>query len=467
MKLTVWGAAEQVTGSMHLLETNGFRILIDCGLNYEGGVDLAENENFPFAPADIDLVVLTHAHIDHSGNIPTLIKNGFGGQILCTHPTADLTQLLLSDSVNIFLRKQQDKKRSRGKFKKNRFVNNKQPLYLQKHVNDTADRTVAIAINKPFKINQNITLRLIPTGHLLGAAAAHFTINENGVEKTIAFTGDIGRKNYPVLTDPAFLPETNYLICESTYGGRFHSTTATLQQTLINVITEACIAQPGRLIIPAFSVGRTQSLVFSLNNIFSSGLLPPIPVFVDSPMASMATEIYRKHHQYVSDEAKSFYKQYGNEYDFENLSYVKALKQSNEIANHFEPCIIISSAGMLEGGRIQDHIFKNIENYYATLFFIGYCAKGTLGNRLLRGDSFVNIKGKELTVMATIKKTDLLSGHGDHADIMEYISKIPNHSLKRVFLVHGEPESMEALKVNLELNKLEVTIPKKGVSFEL
>lgn len=466
MKLTIWGAAKQVTGSMHLLDVNGYKILIDCGLNYEGGVELAENENFPFYASDIDVVVLTHAHIDHSGNIPTLIKAGFEGQILCTYPTADLTQLLLSDSVNIFLRKQ-EKGRGRGKFKRKKFVNNTQPLYLQRHVNETADRTVAIAYHKPFKINQNITLTLIPTGHLLGAAAAHFTINDSGIEKTIAFTGDIGRANYPVLNNPEYLPETQYLVCESTYGGRFHSAKESLQNTLINIIKEACIDQPGRLIIPAFSVGRTQSLVFSLNKIFSAGLLPPIPIFVDSPMATMATDIYRKHHQYVSEEARSFYNKNGSEYEFENLSYVKELKESKEIADHFEPCIIISSAGMLEGGRIQDHLFHNIQNFYATIFFIGFCAKGTLGHRLLRGDSIVNIKGRELSVFASIKKTDLLSGHGDHQDIMDYVTKIPNQSLKKVFLVHGEKESMEALKVNMELNKLEVVIPEKGYTFDL
>nr|MBC7612805.1 MBL fold metallo-hydrolase [Pseudopedobacter sp.] len=469
MKLTVWGAAEQVTGSMHLLEVGDFKILIDCGLNYEGGVDLSENELFPFHPFDINLVVLTHAHIDHSGNLPTLVKAGFEGQILCTYPTADLTQLLLSDSVNIFLRKQ-EKSRGRKKFnrrKQQQHFTSNHPLYLHKHVNDTADRIVPIAYQKPFKINDQISLSLTPTGHLLGAAAAHFTIKEDGEIKTIAFTGDIGRKNYPVLNDPEYLPETQYLVCESTYGGRFHDRESNLKDTLIKAIKEACIDQPGRLIIPAFSVGRTQSLVFSLNKIFSDGDLPPIPVFVDSPMATMATDIYRKHHQYVSEESREFYQKNGDEFEFENLSYVKELKESKEISDHFEPCIIISSAGMLEGGRIQDHLYHNIQNFYATIFFIGYCAKGTLGHRLLRGDSVVNIKGRELSVFASIKKTDLLSGHGDHQDLVEYISQIPKESLRQVFLVHGETESMNALKISLEEKKYSVVIPKKGLVFEL
>ncbi|MEO5911798.1 MAG: MBL fold metallo-hydrolase [Pelobium sp.] len=468
MKLTVWGAAEQVTGSMHLLEVEGYKILIDCGLNYEGGVELAENENFPFNPFDIDLVVLTHAHIDHSGNLPTLVKAGFEGQILCTYPTSDLTQLLLSDSVNIFMRKQ-DKSKRHKKFhrNKNRSFQTNQPLYLQKHVNDTADRIVPIAYHKAFRINDQISLILIPTGHLLGAAAAHFTIREKGEIKTIAFTGDIGRKNYPVLNDPEYLPETNYLVCESTYGGRLHSKNDNLKDVLIKTIKEACIDQPGRLIIPAFSVGRTQSLVFSLNKIFSDGDLPPIPVFVDSPMATMATDIYRKHHAHVSEESRSFYKKNGDEFEFENLSYVKELKESKEISDHFEPCIIISSAGMLEGGRIQDHLFFNISNFYATIFFIGFCAKGTLGHRLLRGDSVVNIKGRELSVFATIKRTDLLSGHGDHDDLVNYVKQIPSNSLKQVFLVHGETENMNALKTALEVDDIKVVIPKKGLLFEL
>ena len=412
MKLTILGAAKQVTGSMHLLQLANYNILIDCGLDYEKETYQEENQHFPFNPASIDLVVLTHAHIDHSGNLPTLVRLGFEGQILCTSPTADLTELLLLDSVNIFLRKQSRK----PKYRKGR--PGPQPLYLQKHVMETVDRFVTISFNKPFKINGNIELTFIPVGHLLGAAAAVFKILENGIEKKIAFTGDIGRKNYPVLTDPEPLPQVDYLVSESTYGGRLHTTDTNLQEKLIETIQETCIKNPGRLIIPAFSIGRTQSLVFTLNQIFSKGLLPPVQIFVDSPLANYATEVYRKHHDLVSDEAKDFYQTKGDEFEFENLIYVHDQKESQSVMNYLEPCIIISSAGMLEGGRIQDHLYYNIQNYYCTILFIGYCAKGTLGDRLLRGDPIVRLRNRDLMVYAGIKKTDLLSGHGDHNDLM-------------------------------------------------
>ncbi len=466
MKLTIWGAAQQVTGSMHLLEIEDYKILIDCGLNYENGVELSENENFPFLPSDIDLLVLTHAHIDHSGNIPTLVKAGFEGQILCTAPTADLTQLLLTDSVSIFMRKQAKKAPKRGRVRKGNFIH-QQPLYLQKHVLDTTERIVTLPFNLAFKVNENIEITFVPTGHLLGAAAAYFKIIDAGGEKTIAFSGDLGRKNYPVLNNPEYLPAVDYLVCEATYGGRLHSTDATIETTLVDVINDACVKQPGRLIIPAFSVGRTQALVFSLNQLFVKGLLPRIPVFVDSPMASQATQIFRKHHRFVSLEAQSFYSQNGDEFEFDNLQYVKELSESKEISNYFEPCIIISSAGMLEGGRIQDHLFFNIQNFYATIFFIGFCAKGTLGNRLLRGDSVVKVKGRDLSVFATIKKTDLFSGHADHAGLIDYISHTPTQKLKTVFLVHGEPEAMQALKTDLEALSYGVKIPRKGEIFEI
>lgn len=462
MRLTIWGAAQQVTGSMHLLQLNNYNILIDCGLDYEKGSYQEQNLFFPFNPTEIDLVILTHAHIDHSGNLPTLIRMGYDGQILCTGPTADLTEILLFDSVNIFLGKQNKKHQGRK-----RGHSGPQPLYLQKHVMETMDRFVTIGFHKPFKINGNIELTFVPAGHLLGAASVILNINEDGVSKKIAFTGDIGRKNYPVLVDPDPLPAVDYLICESTYGGRLHSSDTSLDDKLVEVINETCIKNPGRLIIPAFSIGRTQSLIFKLNQIFNKGLLPPVEIFVDSPLANYATEIYRKHHQYVSEEAKSFYLDKGDEFEFEHLTYLRTQKESLAVSNYLDPCIIISSAGMLEGGRIQDHIYYNIQNYYCTILFIGYCAKGTLGDRLLRGDPIIRLRNRDLMVYAKIAKTDLLSGHGDHNDLMNTVRQQDVAKLKKVFLVHGEASSLTAFKTALQEEGYSVEVPERGISYEL
>lgn len=462
MKLTILGAAQQVTGSMHLLQTDNYNILVDCGLDYERDTWIEQNEAFPFSPADIDLVILTHAHIDHSGNLPTLIRFGFEGQILCTPPTADLTELLLLDSVNIFLNKQRKKRRG-----KNGFSDGPKPLYLQKHVMETVDRFVTVGFNKPFRINGQISLTFIPVGHLLGAAAVVLSVEEHGNRKTIAFSGDIGRKNYPVLRDPETLPEVDYLVCESTYGGRNHKDTQSVEELLTETVNEACVKSPGRLIIPAFSVGRTQALVYSLNRIFSKGLLPRIQVFVDSPLAGYATDIFRKHHSLLNEEAQDFYKLLGDEFEFENLDYIQDMNASKAISNYYEPCIIISSAGMLEGGRIQDHLYYNISNYYCTILFIGYCAKGTLGHRLLRGDPVINLRHRELSVFATIKQTDLFSGHGDQSDLINFVKQQDPKKVKKIFLVHGEISAMEDFKGALSDIDYDAVIAEKGKTYLL
>ncbi|RYE43023.1 MAG: MBL fold metallo-hydrolase, partial [Sphingobacteriales bacterium] len=341
------------------------------------------------------------------------------------------------------------------------------PLYLQKHVMETMDRFVTINFHKDFKLNNNISLTFIPAGHLLGAAAVVLTVNEDGTQKKIAFTGDIGRKGYPTLVNPETIPPVDYIVSEATYGGKFHSTETSLQDKLIDTINEACIKFPGRLIIPAFSIGRTQALVYSLNKIFSSGLLPPVKIFVDSPLASFATDIYRKHHHLLNEESQLFYSTNGDEFEFDELSYVGDKRESASISNYHEPCIIISSAGMLEGGRIQDHLYYNIQNYYCTILFIGYCAKGTLGDRLLRGDPIVRLRNRDLMVYASIKQTDLLSGHGDHNDLLSNIRSQDPESLKGVFLVHGEISRMKALKDALDQDGYFVNIPEKGRANEL
>jgi metallo-beta-lactamase family protein len=462
MKLTIWGAAQQVTGSMHLLQLENYNVLIDCGLDYEKDTYQEENQYFPFDPSEIDLVILTHAHIDHSGNLPTLVRMGFAGQILSTPPTADLTELLLSDSVNIFLSKQH--KHSKGRQRRS---SGPQPLYLHKHVTETMERFVTIAFQKEFKVNDHLSITLIPVGHLLGAAAVVLTVLDGTEHKKIAFTGDIGRTNYPVLVNPEPIPEVDYLVIESTYGGRLHSKDTTLQEKLIETINEACIKFPGRLIIPAFSIGRTQSLVYSLNKIFSEGLLPPVKIFVDSPLASFATDIYRKHQHLLNEESQDFYLRKGDEFEFDELSYVQDKRESLSVSNYHEPCIIISSAGMLEGGRIQDHLYYNIQNYYCTIMFIGYCAKGTLGNRLLRGDPIVRLRNRDLMVYATIKQTDLLSGHGDHNDLVGMVNTQDPKKIKRVFLVHGEQKSMISLAEALEDEGYAVDMPLKGVVYDI
>jgi metallo-beta-lactamase family protein len=463
MKLTIWGAAQQVTGSMHLLQTDKYSILIDCGLDYEKGTPQEDNEYFPFDPSEIDVVILTHAHIDHSGNLPTLVRLGFNGQILCTPPTADLTELLLMDSVNVFLSKLNKSKRGKGR----KHHAGPRPLYLHSHVNETVSRFITINFNREFNITGDISLTFIPAGHLLGAAAVVLKVTENGEEKKIAFTGDVGRRNYPVLVDPETIPPVHYLVSEATYGGRFHTSDTSLEKKLVDIITESCIKFPGRLIIPAFSIGRTQALVFVLNKIFLSGLLPPVKVFVDSPLATLATDVYRKHHELVNEESRAFYKSHGDEFEFEALSYVDEKKESASISNYHEPCIIISSAGMLEGGRIQDHLYHNIQNYYCTILFIGYCAKGTLGNRLLRGDPIVRLRNRDLMVYASIKQTDLLSGHGDHNDLLANIISQDLTQLKKVFLVHGEDKSLESLAEAIKNEGYNVVIPEKGQVFNL
>ncbi|RZK22761.1 MAG: MBL fold metallo-hydrolase, partial [Flavobacterium sp.] len=342
-----------------------------------------------------------------------------------------------------------------------------QPLYLHKHVTETMERFVTIAFHKDFKVNDQLSINLIPVGHLLGAAAVVLTVLDGTERKKIAFTGDIGRKNYPVLVNPEPIPEVDYLVIESTYGGRLHSKDITLQDKLIETINEACIKFPGRLIIPAFSIGRTQSLVYSLNKIFSEGLLPPVKIFVDSPLASFATDIYRKHQHLLNEESQDFYHRKGDEFEFDELSYVQDKRESLSVSNYHEPCIIISSAGMLEGGRIQDHLYYNIQNYYCTILFIGYCAKGTLGNRLLRGDPIVRLRNRDLMVYATIKQTDLLSGHGDHNDLVSMVNTQDPKKIKRVFLVHGEQKSMSSLAESLETEGYVVDMPLKGVVYDI
>lgn len=481
MKLSFLGAARQVTGSMYLLELeDDYRILIDCGSDmerpnsngqsgsYEAAPTTPHRGFFPFEASSINVVLLTHAHVDHSGNLPNLYREGYEGQILCTEPTLALTNVLLKDAASLNQKRINDLNVSKKQKVKERQTQMQKTLYLDKQVRDAMENVVPIAFNRRFRLTNNVDVTFIPAGHLLGAAHIVINVFENGERKSICFSGDIGRKNYPLLVDPAPVPPVDYLVCESTYGNRLHENHMSPEDALADIIQRTCIDIPGRLIIPSFSVGRTQALLYTLNRLYTERNFPPIRVFSDSPMAFESSKIYTQHIRMLNSEAKEFYEDNEGLFDFQNFQFLESSKASKAVSDYAEPCIIISSSGMVQGGRVEHHVAQNISNPYSTILIIGYCAEGTLGWRLLNGQQTLSIKGKDHQVLAKIEKIDVFSGHGDRNDLMTFVGRQSPETLKNIFLVHGEYESMESFKATLtEEGYPQVTIPKKGESFEL
>lgn len=481
MKLSFLGAARQVTGSMYLLELeDDYRILIDCGSDMErpkatsqSGADEPAPMSphmgfFPFEASSINVVLLTHAHVDHSGNLPNLYREGYEGQIICTEPTFALTNVLLKDAAALNQKRINELNVSRKQKVKARQAKMQQDLFLDKQVRETMENVVPIAFNRRFRLTEGVDVTFIPAGHLLGAAHIVINVMENGERKSICFSGDIGRKNYPLLVDPAPVPAVDYLVCESTYGNRLHENHMSPEDALADIIQRTCIDIPGRLIIPSFSVGRTQALLYTLNRLYTERNFPPIRVFSDSPMAFESSKIYLQHIRMLNKEAKEFYEDNETLFDFQNFQFLESSKASKAVSNYGEPCIIISSSGMVQGGRVEYHVAENISNPYSTILIIGYCAEGTLGWRLLNGQQTLSIKGKDHQVLANIEKVDVFSGHGDRDDLLHFVGAQSPETLKNIFLVHGEYESMEAFKATLaEEGYPQVVIPKKGQRFEL
>ena len=474
MKLQFLGAAKQVTGSMSLLElADGYKILIDCGTDMEREIDyespMENNSFFPFDASLINLVILTHAHIDHSGNIPMLYREGYEGQVLCTPPTAELAELLLMDSANLHLRRLRSAQgESRKKHKQMDRLLRRGDLYLQKDVEDSLDNFVTLQFNKKFVVKPGLEITFIPAGHLLGAAHVYFSITEDGETKTLGFSGDIGRYDYPLHIDPQTLPACDYLVCESTYGNRVHEDKISPMDALAKIIKETCIDKPGRLIIPAFSVGRTQAVLYTMNRLIEEQNFPAIRVFTDSPMGRSSTRIYSKNLFYLNPEARAFHKEYDDIFDVENLVFLQTEKETRAIKNYHEPCIIISSSGMISGGRVEQHIADNIGNSYCTILLIGYSAEGTLGKQLLEGTDVIRVKDREYRVNAQIRKIDVFSGHADQIGLLRFIKDQNSSTVKKIFLSHGEEESMLEFKEKIhELGFKEVILPSKNDTFDL
>ncbi len=463
MKLTFYGAAQQVTGSMFMLElADGYQMLIDCGLSYERKQNLKDNANFTFDPETIDLVIITHAHIDHSGNLPTLIKYGFSGQVLCTMPTMYLMEQLLFDSAGI----------QAGKLKKGHKQNDERKLFGYKEVQKTIERVVTISFNQPFEIKNGLSVTFTEAGHILGAASVVIEVAEQNKSCRIGFTGDLGTDNNCLIVPPNPMKNLDYMVMESTYGSRFHKDMESAEDILLKHIKASCVDKPGRLIIPAFSIGRTQAILFTLNKLFRSGRLPKIRIFADSPLAMSSSAIHDKFIEYLNTEAKAFFTEYHTLFDFKQVYAIEDREEKEELnltGSHLESMIIVSSAGMMDGGRIQEHIKNNIQNTLCTVLVAGFCTPGSLGYDLMQGKSTVAINKRELSVYARITSTDTFSAHPDQTGLLSYFGKVKKAGhLKKVFLVHGEAESIEIFKDKITETGFEnVVVPKRAEYFFL
>ena len=462
MKVKFCGAAQEVTGSSHLLTLDsGLTILLDCGL-YQGGAEDMEgfNREWLFDPSTIDILIVSHAHIDHTGRIPKLIRDGFNGRIYSTHATRSLCSLMLMDSARI---QEYDAKYARRKKLKDR----SEPLYTTKDAKKALDLFEGLSFEHWHQIDDHVRIFLRDTGHILGSASVTLEIKENDEIKRFGFTGDIGRPNRPILKDPAPMPEVDYLISESTYGNKEHTSAPAELDEFLDIITKVCIENKGKLIIPAFSVGRTQEIVYMLDQLSTERSLPRISVYVDSPLAVNATEVFRIHPECFDDQLIEYMQEDPNPFGFDHLFYIRHAKDSKLINDINEPAIIISSSGMANAGRIRHHIFNNIKDEKNAVLIVGYCSPKTTGGRLRDGKKYIYIFGKNLEVKANVYIMDGFSAHADRLEIYDFI-KNQQSNLKKLFLVHGTLDRQESFKGFLKERGFENTeIPALGQEFEL
>ncbi len=465
MKVQFIGADRTVTGSMHKLTINSKTYLLDCGL-YQGNRKEAYelNKNFSFFnPKEIDYLILSHAHIDHCGNIPNLVKNGFNGPIYCTRATKDLTQIMLKDSAHIQVKDVEFVNKKRAKQGKKLF----EPLYDEKDANSVFPLLQGIEYHKEISISEDVTLQFFDAGHILGSAIVFLKIKENGKIINFAFSGDLGRPNLPILKDPEPIPDTDYFICESTYGGRLHDKIEGSEAKLTEVIKKA-IERKGKIIVPSFSVGRTQELVYSIHKIFENKLAARIPIFVDSPLSTNATEIFREHPECFDDDTLNFIKKYNDPFGFNQLKYITDVEDSKSLNDLPGPMMIISASGMAETGRILHHLANNIENSKNIILMVGYCAENTLGKKLIDKASEVKIFGEEYKVNAEVIVMNSFSAHADSNELTDYTSKFNKDKMKNIFLVHGDYDQQLKYSARLKTSGFNnISIPSRGDVFEI
>lgn len=465
MQISFHGAAQTVTGSQHLITVDGHKILLDCGL-YQGKREESRqrNQNLPFDAAEVDVMVLSHAHIDHSGNIPNLVKSGFRGKVVCTTATLDLCSAMLLDSGHI----QEKDVEYVNKKRRKRGERPVEPIYTQEDAAEALTYFEGIKYEQSYSLLPGVKLTMYDAGHMLGSAIVALDF-QDGRNTRLVFSGDLGRPNVPILRDPTFLDKADVLIMESTYGGKTHPPIEESADELKQIITRT-FQRGGRVIIPAFAVERTQLLVYMLNKLYHHGDLPDMPIYVDSPLAVDVTSVFRKHADYFDDETRDYLRQDPDKdiFGFKRLRYIRDVEQSKELNTLEGPCVIISASGMAEAGRIQHHLKNNIENPRNTVLIVGWQAPDTLGKRLVDHVPVVKIFGEEYHLRAEVFALNGFSGHADHPGLMGWVRAFKQRP-QQVFLVHGEMESAQALAAGLrdDLGYKQVRIPAPHQSVEI
>jgi metallo-beta-lactamase family protein len=442
LKITFLGAAQTVTGSMHLLQVNGAKILLDCGL-FQGRrqESFERNRNLPFDAREVHAMLLSHAHIDHSGNIPNLVRSGFQGHIYTTSATRDLCVAMLLDSANI----QENDVAYVNKKRQRQGLPPVEPLYTVAQTRVALQRFVSLEYGRSLDVAPGVRVTFSDAGHILGAAITALDITENGRSYRLCFSGDLGRKGLPILRDPEVVPDVDTLLMESTYGNRQHSSLSDASSQLCDIVRETA-QRGGKLIIPAFAVGRTQDIIYDLHKLIEEGCLPDLPVYVDSPLAINATEVFRLHPECYDEECHRYLQLHEDPFGFYRLQYTRGVDESKAINDLREPCIIISASGMCEGGRVLHHLKNNIGDARNTVLFVGFQAANTLGRKILDGWKTVPILGEQWSVRAQIKSMDGYSAHADHDELLAYVKQVVEHGhVQRVFCVHGDPDACESL----------------------
>lgn len=436
MKIAFHGAARTVTGSKHLVTLkNGMKILLDCGMFQGMGRDTeAMNAHLGFDAMGVDILVLSHAHIDHSGLIPKLVKEGFEGKIFATPATRDLGAILLEDSAVI----QRDDTRFINKKRAKQGLPPYEPLYDLEDAAKALDYFVPVSYDTWTDIAEGVQLMFTDAGHIIGSAAVHLRITEEGKTEQITFSGDVGRYNDAILRSPAVFPQADYIILESTYGNKLHDEVHGIADTLYDWIEKTCIQKKGKLIIPAFSVGRTQEILYALNQLDLEKRLPKVPYYVDSPLSREATELLKEYPQYFNKRIKKVMETDEDPFDFPGLKFIKTVDESKYLNDLPQPCVIISASGMADAGRVKHHILNNISQQKNTILLVGYCEPHSLGGRLANGAKQVKIFGDMYDVVAEVGQMRSMSAHGDYEDLSQFLACQDPAQVKTLFLVHGE-----------------------------